>query len=298
VLRRLALEEFVIVEKAALEFGPGLNALTGETGAGKSILIDAIGLLRGGRAGADWIRRGASRLAVEGELDLSGSPEGIEAAARLEVPLEEGALLLVRREVGSDGRSRCFAGGRQVLVSQLRELTAGSLWIVGQGEQRALADPVEQEWILDRFGDCGELRARWRERREAFLEAGVRLAELRRRREEFARESDWLRAQTEEIRAAEVAPGERERLRERLQRLRGRETELALVDELEARLFREEGSVLDHLETLQHRLAHLDDPRWEELRAAVAALRDQARELRARLPGLDPDLDADPAAVE
>lgn len=283
MLLRLVLGEFVIVESAEIEFAPGLNALTGETGAGKSILVDAIGLLAGARGSAEWIRRGADRILVEGAFDLARAP-GAQAAAELHgIPLEDG-VLLVRREITADGRSRCFAGGRQVLVSQLRELTAGALWAVGQGEQRVLADSAEQEELLDRFGGALQLRASYRVARVAFLETIETCARLQAARELFAGESDFLRAQISEIREADPAPGERARLRSAVARVRGRAAEAALSEELEARLFREEGSVLDHLETLVHRLEAADEMAWGALRAELESLRDAVRSLRLPAP--------------
>jgi DNA repair protein RecN (Recombination protein N) len=295
VLLRLTLGEFVIVERAELEFAPGLNALTGETGAGKSILVDAIGLLAGSRGSTEWIRRGAERLLVEGALDLAHAPAAREAASRLGVPLEDGQLL-VRREIAADGRSRCFAGGRQVLVSQLRALTAGALWTVGQGEQRVLTDPTEQEELLDRFGGSLELRARYQGTREAFLAALAVCARLAAERESFAGDADFLRAQVREIREADPAPGERARLRAAVARGRARVAEAALAEELEARLFREEGSVLDHLETLVHRLGTADETAWGSLRAELESLRDTVRSLR--VPSADDDEEGDLEATE
>jgi DNA repair protein RecN (Recombination protein N) len=295
VLLRLVLDEFVIVESAEIEFAPGLNVLTGETGAGKSILVDAIGLLAGARGSAEWIRRGAERMIVEGAFDLAHAPAAQQAAESAGIPLEDG-VLLVRREIAADGRSRCFAGGRQVLVSQLRELTAGALWSVGQGEQRALADPAEQEEVLDRFGAALELRARYRVARAAFLAAGETCARLQGVRESFAGEADFLRAQVSEIREADPAPGERARLQSAVARVRAHTEEAALSDELEARLFREEGSVLDHLETLVHRLGAADEMAWGPLRAKLESLRDAVRSLQ--LPAADEEEEGDLDAME
>jgi DNA repair protein RecN (Recombination protein N) len=295
VLLRLTLGAFVIVERADLEFAPGLNALTGETGAGKSILVDAIGLLAGSRGSTEWIRRGAERLLVEGTLDLAHAPAAREAAERHGIPLDDGQLL-VRREIAADGRSRCFAGGRQVLVSQLRELTAGALWTLGQGEQRVLTDPTEQEELLDRFGGTFELRARYRSAREAFLDAVAACAQLAAERESFERDADFFRAQVREIRDADSAPGERARLRAGVAQGRARVTEAALAEELEARLFREEGSVLDHLDTLVHRLEAADETAWGSLRGELESLRDAVRLLR--LPSPDEQHEGDLEVME
>ncbi len=295
MLLRLTLGEFVIVERADLEFVPGLNALTGETGAGTSILVDAIGLLAGSRGSTEWIRRGAERLLVEGALDLAHAPAAREAANRHGIPLEDGQLL-VRREIAADGRSRCFAGGRQVLVSQLRELTAGAIWTVGQGEQRVLTDPTEQEELLDRFGGTLKLRARYHSTREAFLAAVAECARLAAVRDSFAGDADFLRAQVREIREADPAPGERARLRAVVARGRAQVAKAALAEELEARLFREDGSVLDHLETLAHRLGAADETTWGSLRGELESLRDAVRSLR--LPSLDDEEEGNLEAME
>ena len=295
MLLRLTLSAFVIVERADIEFAQGLNALTGETGAGKSILVDAIGLLAGSRGTTEWIRRGAERLLVEGVFDLAHAPAAREAANRQGIPLDDGQLL-VRREIGADGRSRCFAGGRQVLVSQLRALTAGALWTVGQGEQRVLTDPSEQEELLDRFGGTLDLRARYRSAREMFLAAVTACARLAEELESFGSDAEFLRAQVREIRDADPAPGERLRLRAAVARGRARVAEAALAEELEARLFREDGSVLDHLETLIHHLGAADGIVWGSLRAELEALRDAVRSLQ--LPSSDDDEDGGLDAME
>jgi len=210
MLQRLSLRNFVLIESAEFDFCSGLNVLTGETGAGKSILIDAIGFLAGGRASADWLRPGADRCAVEGALER---PDHREDG-------DEG-LLILRRELGRDGRTRCFINGRQVLVSDLKAAAAGRLWIVDQGEQRALADPREQQWLLDLAGGCEELAVTYREERERWLEARAALEEMTATLEAFGREEDWLRFQAQEIREAGLEPGERRRLLELREGARG-----------------------------------------------------------------------------
>jgi DNA repair protein RecN (Recombination protein N) len=297
MLLRLSLRDFVIVDQATLEFSSGFNVLTGETGAGKSILCDALAFLAGGRSGAEWIRRGAEQLVVEGAFQIAPELRVLPALA----PLLEGEdLLILRRELGVDGRSRCFANGRQVLVSQLRELTRGLLWSVGQGEQRALTASSEQEWLLDRYGATLDLRREYRELRARLLRAATRLAALQSEREGFAQEEDWLRFQENEIRAAAISPGERARLNDARQNTRALEKELALRQELAARLYGDEGSILDHVESLAHLLSHADAERWAEVTAGVLALRETARELR-RMVESRPDLsleEVDPEAIE
>jgi DNA repair protein RecN (Recombination protein N) len=301
MLLRLSIRDFVICEEAALEFSRGFNALTGETGAGKSILIDAIGFLAGGRGSTEWIRRGRERLAVEGAFDAASfAPEarapaalGSEDGALAEI-LQGEDLLILRREMSADGRSRCFANGRQVLVSQLRELTRGALWIVGQGEQRALAAASEQEWLLDRYAGSAEARRAWRGLRVRFVAAHEEIERLISEREAFAREEDWLRFQDREIAESGLRAGERDRLAAARLALRAREKDAAIRAELTQRLFSEEGSILDHLESMAHRLGSADPERWGAVRDSVLDLRAAARELRELLGpagGVDPDLE-------
>jgi DNA repair protein RecN (Recombination protein N) len=302
MLVRLSLEQFVIVEQGTLEFAPGLNVLTGETGAGKSILVDALGFLCGGHASSDWLRREADRMVVEGALDLHSATEirdtVAEAAAAAGIPLDHEGLLLLRREMGRDGRSRCFANGRQILVSQLRALTGGAVWIVGQGEQRALVDSSAQEWLLDRFARAQPMRSEYQSLRRRFLELRDRLGEMDRARALFLKEEDWLRFQAHEIREAAIRPGERALLEEQRRVARSRTEDRALLNEVRQRLFEEEGSILDHLESLSHRLAQSEGERWEELRNQVRSLRETVRELRRLLPPADDEDALDPDALE
>lgn len=308
MLLRLTLDQFVIVETAALEFVPGLNVLTGETGAGKSILIDALGFLCGGHASSEWLRRGAERMTVEGALDLradSGRDRaGIPGASLVEtvesfgVPLDPDGLLLLRREMGPDGRSRCFANGRQILVSQLRTLTSGAVWIVGQGEQRALTASPEQEWLLDRYAHSLDRRRLYRELRRRFLEVRASLETMEAEREAFRREEEWLRFQAREISEAEVQPGERDRIEERRRAARARVEDQAFLGEVVSRLFEDEGSVLDHLESLAHRVHQAEGERWREIERAIAALRESVRELRKLVPSMEEVELEDPEDVE
>lgn len=293
MLVRLLLEQFVLVERGELAFGPGLNVLTGETGAGKSILIDALGLLVGGRGSADWIRRGAPRLAVEGVFDLAGNPEVRARLAEAEIPLDEEEILIVRREIGADGRSRSFANGRQVLVSQLRAWTEGLVWIVGQGEQRALLTSAQQELLLDRLAGSAAQAQAYRRLRRTFAELRERRRELERARETFRSEEEWLAFQVAELEAAGLAPGEREALREQRAALLQAEADGERRREFLARLRDDEASVLDHLESLLDRLAPSRGAEvgelWRPCRDGLVEIRERVHELLGAVPVVPTD---------
>ncbi len=221
MLRRLRIESFVLIREAELVFAPGLNAITGETGAGKTILAQAVGLLLGAPGDAAYLGPGAEEAYVEAELDL---PEGIlddpglEAIAELRPAGEEG--LVAARRVFADGRTRAYAWGRAVPREDLATLVERLLAMSGQFEQRRLARPSHQLDVLDAFvGEeqlrrRGELQRAWRE-----------LLAARRRRDELASATADRAQRLAELaelvaRTDGIAAGDEERLRSERERLR------------------------------------------------------------------------------
>src|SRR5437763_13822688 len=185
MLRRLRIENLVLIRKADLELAPGLNAITGETGAGKTILAQAVGLLLGTKGGEALVGPAADEAYVEAELDL---PEDLDELAELR-PEDEDVLLVARR-VSAGGRTRAFAWGRAAAREDVAAAVERVVAMSGQFEQRRLARPSYQLAVLDRF--CGEeqlarrsgARAAWRElqsarRRHDELTANAALAEAR-----------------------------------------------------------------------------------------------------------------------
>ena len=183
MLRRLRIENLVLIREADLELGPGLNAITGETGAGKTILAQAIGLLLGAKGDAGFVGPGAEEAYVEAEFDLPPGlfeEEGLEALAELGPEDEEG--LVVARRVFADGRTRAYAWGRSAAREDLAAAGERLLAMSGQFEQRRLARPAYQLDVLDSFIGDGQLRLR-SELRTAWRALGV----ARRRHDELSR---------------------------------------------------------------------------------------------------------------
>src|SRR4051812_5093461 len=229
MLRRLRIENLVLIHEAELAFAPGLNAITGETGAGKTILAQAIGLLLGAKGDAGYIGPGGAEAYVEAELDLPDGlleEEGLESLAELRPDGEEG--LLVARRVFADGRTRAYAWGRGAAREDLAAAGERLIAMSGQFEQRRLGRPSYQLDVLGSFiGDDqlklrAESRVAWREllaarRRQDELQAGAvaaeaRLAELRALVEDttgFEPDTEeTLRAQRERLRhVSELAEG-------------------------------------------------------------------------------------------
>src|ERR671925_941983 len=168
MVRRLRIENFVLIREADLAFAPGLNAVTGETGAGKSIFAQAIGLLLGAAGDAGYLGPGAEEAYVEAELDLpAGALEDFDALAELRPEGEEG--LVAARRVFADGRTRAYAWGRAVPREDLAAVAERLIAMSGQFEQRRLARPSYQLDVLDSFAGPQQLERRatarraWRE---------------------------------------------------------------------------------------------------------------------------------------
>ncbi len=211
MLRELHVRNFAILEDVRVEFGPGLNVLTGETGAGKSILIDALGAALGQRTGSEVVRSGAKEARVEAVFDLARLPAVRAALDAAGLPSEDEILILVR-EIG--GRGRAYANGAAVTVGTLRTLGSLLVEIHGQHEGQRLLEPRTHLELLDAFG--GEELLRMREAVEGAYRRWSALrevrAELLQKERERAQRLEFLNFQVREIDAVCPRPGELEEL--------------------------------------------------------------------------------------
>jgi DNA repair protein RecN (Recombination protein N) len=223
VLHELRIHNLLLIEHAELRLGPGLNAITGETGAGKTILAHSLDLLMGGRARPQIVRPGAEEAYVEGAFalpaDLFEDPELSELAARL--PGDADEIVLARR-VGVSGRTSAFIQGRSASAADLAAVGARLLAFYGQHEHRRLTLASAQGQILDAFAGSEhlELRRRYREAHAEVALVTRGLEELRAREGALERDLDLLRFELAEIEAAELDPGEEAELEAERGRLR------------------------------------------------------------------------------
>src|SRR6476620_8864669 len=155
MLRQLAINNIVLVERLGLEFEPGLGVLTGETGAGKSILLDALGLALGSRADTALVRSGEDSAAVSAEIELPGAHPVHALLGEQGIEAEPGEPLIIRRTLKSDGGSRAFIGGTSVPAGLLRDAGALAVEIHGQHDDRGLLNPRGHRGLLDAFGRLG-----------------------------------------------------------------------------------------------------------------------------------------------
>jgi DNA repair protein RecN (Recombination protein N) len=297
MLRRLRIENLVLIREADLAFGPGLNAVTGETGAGKTIFAQAIGLLLGARADASSVGADGEEAYVEAELDV---PDGFfdeeDVAALAELRPEGEAGLVLARRVFGDGRTRAYAWGRAVAREDVAGAAERLIAMSGQFEQRRLARPSFQLDVLDAF--CG--REQLERRHEAAL-AWRELAAARRRQEELTRDADAAASRLAELQALVedtqgLEPDDEVALRAQRERLRHvAELEEAAAIATEA-ISPEEGEGAASLAARAERaLAPLERIAPElgvaatELRDAAVRLREVSSDLHAFLSSLDTD---------
>ena len=212
MLRQLSIRDVVLIDRLELEFEPGLGALTGETGAGKSILLDSLGLALGVRADTGLVRQGQPQASVTAEFELPPDHPAFAVLAEQGIEAETGEHLLVRRTLKADGGSRAFAGGAAVPASILRDIANGLIEIHGQHDDRGLLNPRGHRALLDAFGriDGAAVAAAWEkvERVEAELSEARELADA------AERDRDWLEHAAKEIAALAPEPGEETRLAE------------------------------------------------------------------------------------
>jgi DNA repair protein RecN (Recombination protein N) len=218
MLRELRIRNLAVIESIDVEFRPGLNVLTGETGAGKSIVIDAILLVGGGRAQADLIRSGAETAVVEATFDIDGGHEVRDLLAPAGLDLDAGQLL-IRRELSRSGRHRAFVNDSAVTLGLLERLGEQLVEVHGQHEHQRLTAPAHQLEVLDRFAGAAEIRQRVARLVEEYQAARKDIEEATGRERDRQQRQDLLRFQVSEIDAARLASGEEELLRTERRRL-------------------------------------------------------------------------------
>jgi len=299
VLTELRVRDLAVIADVVLPLTPGLNVLTGETGAGKSMLVDALALLLGERATADIVRPGARRTVVEAAFDVARVPGIAAVADELGVDLED-ARLVVRREINAEGRNRAWANGSPTTVTALATLGRALVDLHGQHEAQSLLRPAAQRDILDAFGDAMAERERMAQAFRAAQALREEEAGLTARRDEVRRRADYLRHVAKEIAAANPRLGEDETLAVEARRL-GNVEELGrlaeqLVDLLEGG---EEHAALGAVGQAARALALLERidgsvGRWRELLDAAQA---NLEELTLAVRDYASELESDPARL-
>ncbi|HWZ58330.1 MAG TPA: DNA repair protein RecN [Gemmatimonadaceae bacterium] len=261
MLTELRVKNLAIIESVTLPLAGGFNVLSGETGAGKSIIVGALGLLLGDRASADDVRTGADRASVEGVFDIADRPALLALLDARGIEVEDGRVVL-KREIAAGGRGRAWINGSTVTAAVLADVGRSLVNVHGQHEAETLLDPESQRRILDTFGGAGELADRVRRSHETLAAVARERSDLAARRADAERRADYLRHVAGEIEAAALTAGEDVRLDE-------------------------EGRVLTHAEELRQLAGAMATALDETVLAQLGGMQRQLGALRRIDPSLD-----------
>jgi DNA repair protein RecN (Recombination protein N) len=295
MLKYLNIQNFAVIHKLEVRFQKGLNLLTGETGSGKSIIVDSLSLLMGARSSAMQIRTGERVATVEGLFEVRGEvmPELLRVLADASVELEKGPELLIRRELHASGRSRVFIEDQSVTAATLRSLQPFLIAIHGQGEQRSLLSAPSQMDLLDTYGGNLSLRERVARDYQHWRQNLEELSALRREMMDRERAVDLLQYELSEIRQLSPKDKEDEELARERRLLAHAERLLQLGAGSYAELYERDGSVIDRLAGLRRQLEELCTidtrvaPLLELLEQSAAGLMEVAEALRTYGEGVE-----------
>jgi DNA repair protein RecN (Recombination protein N) len=298
MLTELRIRNFAIIESLSLPLARGFNVLSGETGAGKSIIVGALGLLLGERASADLIRTGADRASVEGVFDVGDRPEIAALLDERGIEAEE-PLVVLKREIAA-GRARAWVNGTTVSAAILAEVGRLLVDLHGQHEAQTLLDADAQRRILDAFAGATEASRAVHEAYDTL--AGVRreIADLRRRRADAEKRADYLRHVVQEIEGARLVDGEDVRLEEEARRLENAEELRELAGGIIECLEGEDESALQRLGAVERLLATIQrvDPSLARLQETYDAAYYNLEALARELTDYQSSVELDPVRLE
>ncbi|QQR91615.1 MAG: DNA repair protein RecN [Myxococcales bacterium] len=279
----LRIHDFAIIEQLEVEFGPGLNVITGETGAGKSILVNALQLVLGGRGNPEWIRHGSTQAEIEALFDITDDE-------RLAKILEEQSLpsdgeLLVRRVLPKQGRSRVYIGGKLATVGQLTEIASGLADIASQHEHHSLVDASTHLGYLDAFAQLKSKLVQMKESYAEFMQRDAALLALSEKLAKRTEHEDLLRFHVQEIDALDMKPGEDEKLRSQRDKLRHSERLMQLTGGAEDLLYARDGALCEQLSKITNQIDEASrlDPDLNEQHELLQSLHAQLEEVARNL---------------
>lgn len=297
MLAELRIANFALIEQLNLQFQPGYTVLTGETGAGKSLLIDAIGLLVGGRASADQIRSGEEEAILEAAFQLTSRHPLLEQLRAKGLVGADDTELILRRVLSRSGRHRVFVNGSLCPLRTLEELGGTLVDILGQHEQQSLLSHGAQLEALDAFGRTLDLRARYQQAYQTWNDLKVQAAVVQAEAADRAQRAELLRFQHQEIEQAGLQPGEDEILQTERQRLVHARRLGELAQAAYEGLQGDEQGVLSHLTRVIRALSDLvhTDVSMQDCQQAATEAMIQLKDLAGQLRDYTENLESDPS---
>jgi len=301
MISTLNIKNVALIDEVEVNFAPGLNVLTGETGAGKSIVVDSINFLLGQRPGRDFVRTGADSAAVRGIIDIE-DPMIIQALADMGIDLAGEGQLLLERTMQPGGKSVCRIAGRTVTAGMLKEACALLVDVHGQHEHQSLLDTNRQMALLDQF--CGEEmeihKAALGELLKRYKENARALKKIQGIGNQRAEQIEIWKFQLSEIEKAAISQDEEDNLTARQVRLSAIEKLTTNTSNAVYLLYRSEGAAMDKISNAKARIADLArlDPTREPMLAALTEVEAQLADICQELRNYQDELDADPAALD
>jgi DNA repair protein RecN (Recombination protein N) len=299
MLTELRIRNFAIIESLTLPLARGFNVLSGETGAGKSIIVGALSLLLGERASADMIRTGADRASVEGVFDVTDRPEIATLLDERGIDLEE-SLVVLKREIASAGRARAWVNGTTVSAAILAEIGRLLVNLHGQHEAQTLLEGDAQRRILDAFAGATEQANGVRESYDALALARREIEDLRRRRADAEKRADYLRHVVQEIEGAKLVDGEDVRLEDEARRLENAEELRELATSISSAIEGEEESMLQRLGVVERLLSNIQriDPTLGRLQEIYDSAYYNLEALARELTEYESSVELDPSRLD
>ncbi|HZG82634.1 MAG TPA: DNA repair protein RecN [Brevibacillus sp.] len=287
MLVELSIRNFAIIKEVTISFQKGLNILTGETGAGKSIIIDALGLLLGGRASADFVRYGQARAEVEGLFELPASHPALAVCESIGVQIEQDGMLVVRRDISSQGKSIIRLNGQLITLAMLRELGPWLVTVHGQHDTHMLMQADKHINWLDAYGEqaLGTAKQEYSKLYASYRRTKQDLEHMTRNDRELAQRIDLLQYQLNEIEAASLTPGEDEKLAQQRKKWMNIEKVYASIQDAYRSLYGDQKGMdwLGHAMSELERVASFDEqltPIVESVQNAYYQVEDAVHQLR------------------
>lgn len=296
MLKEISIKNFAIIEKLQVTFKYGMTALTGETGAGKSIIIDAVGLLAGSRSSSDYIRQGADKCLLEGIFDVPKQNDFLVLAEDLGLELEE-EVLIVQRDISTSGKNVCRVNGRTLTLANLKRIGRFLVDIQGQNDHQELMNPEYHISLLDSFAekDFQALLTDYQTTFTDYRTLNTKVKKLQQNEQSFVQRIDMLTFQKEEIAAANLVEDEEEKLQEEREKLMNYQKIVTSLGEAFGILSGEQQSAVDTVGSANQAIesiAHLD-PEYqqvsENIQSAYYLLQDAASDLSRQLDSLELD---------
>ena len=299
MLTELRIKNFAIIESLSLPLARGFNVLSGETGAGKSIIVGALGLLLGERASADLIRTGAERASVEGVFDISERSEMAQLLDERGIDADE-PLVVLKREIASSGRTRAWVNGSAVSATLLAEIGRHLVNLHGQHEAQTLLDPESQRRILDIFAGAVDVAAQTHSAYDDVAAARREIADLLRRKSDAERRADYLRHVVKEIEEAKLVEGEDTRLEDEARRLENADELRTLASGIASAIDGEDEAVLTILGAVERHLSSIQriDPTLTRLQELYDGAYYNLEALARELEEYEASIDLDPARLD